>query len=423
VRDLLPSSFFTVKEHLERLEQLEVNYLPFADYEWLCREHGINTTGAQELLIGFLHDLGTVLCFRNDPRLRDTNILSPRWVTGGVYRLLNSNQAAQEKGLLTWRKIDTILESDDYPPEKRPFIIEMMKKFELCYESDDVFLVPDLLTKEEPDTGSWEESLRYAVRYDVLPYSIIGRLVVRMHRLISKGTVWRTGVVLTMDNNRALVKADREEALLTIRISGPARGRRGLLTAIRAELRAIERTIPGLTGEEQVPVPGHPNVWVPYSHLLNLESVGKEMVIPQGLVDEFRISKLLDGIEDKTDRARTRQREIERSTSQESVPTAETGGATEAGGADGMAWTPRNSLLLGSFLLVTIVVVIAAYIAANKFIGQAAGAAAAAVALLAAVVIALVVLRTAGRVSEQTMSDGIKEATSRIGNGQDGNTK
>jgi len=420
VRDQLPSSFFTVKEHLE---QLDVNYLPFADYERLCREHGINTTGAQEQLIGFLHDLGTVLCFRNDPRLSDTNILSPSWVTGGVYRLLNSYLAAQLKGLLTWCAIDTILDSDDYPPEKRQFIIEMMKKFELCYESDPVFLVPDLLTKEEPDTGSWEESLRFAVRYDVLPSSIIGRLVVRMHRLISKGTVWRTGMVLTMDENRALVKADREDALLTIRVSGAPRGRRGLLTAIRAQLRAIERTIPGLTGEEQVPVPGHPNVWVPYSHLLNLESAGKETVIPQGLVDEFRISELLDGIEARTDRARTHLPEVEQPTSQEPNPAAETDAAVGAGRADGVAWTPRNSLLFGSFLLVAIVVVTAAYIAANKVIGQVAGAAAAAMALVAVMVIAFVVLRTAGRVGEQTMLDGINEAMSRIGNGQGGDAK
>ncbi|MBM2616025.1 hypothetical protein JIG36_10700 [Actinoplanes sp. LDG1-06] len=303
VRDELPTSFFAVKEHLEKLD---ADYLPFTAYEELCRDKGVDTSASQELLIGFLHDLGTVLCFRTDRRLRDTNILNPSWVTGGVYRLLNSHAAAQEKGLLRWPVIDGILDDDRYQPDKRQFIVEMMKKFELCYESDDIFLIPDLLTKEEPDTGAWEDTLDFTVRYGVLPSSIIGRLVVRLHPMISQGTVWRTGVVLRLDGNRALVKADREDATLVIRVAGPANGRRGLLTAIRAELRKIEKTIPGLAGEEQVPVAGHPGVWVPYKHLLNLESVGRDTVVPQGLVEEFPIARLLDGIETKADRRPTR---------------------------------------------------------------------------------------------------------------------
>jgi internalin A len=301
VRDLLPESFFMVKEHLE---QLDADYLPFATYEALCRERGVTTPAAQERLVEFLHDLGTVLCFRRDPRLRDTNILNPSWVTGGVYRLLNSLVAAQAKGLLTWHEIDTILDEERYVPEKRQYIVDMMKKFELCFESDDVFLIPDLLTKEEPFTGRWDDTLDFTIQYGVLPSSIIGRLIVRLHHLISQGTVWRTGVVFVMDgNNRALVKADREEATLTIRVAGPAKGRRGLLWAIRAQLRKIESTIPGLKGQEQVPVPGHPKIWVPYGHLINLESAGVEKVIPQGLTSEFPITLLLDGVEDRSDRA------------------------------------------------------------------------------------------------------------------------
>ncbi|WP_169792421.1 COR domain-containing protein [Actinoplanes rectilineatus] len=299
VRDLLPASFFDVKQHLEKLDD---DYLPFSEYQELCRRHGVNTAESQEVLVEFLHDLGTVLCFRNDNRLRDTNILNPSWVTGGVYHLLNSHRAAQARGLLSWADIDAVLGEGDYWPDKRPFIIAMMKKFELCYESDEVFLIPDLLTKEEPDTGSWAGSLHFTVRYGILPTSVIGRLIVRLHHLISRSTVWRTGVVLAMDNNRALIRVDHEDAVLTIKVSGPENGRRGLLTAIRAELRKIEQTLPGLAGDEQVPVPEHPGVWVPYHHLLNLEAAGREAVIPQGLIVEFPIGRLLDGVERKADR-------------------------------------------------------------------------------------------------------------------------
>jgi internalin A len=277
-----------------------------------------------------------VLCFRDDPRLADTNILNPSWVTGGVYRLLNSNLAAQRKGLLRWQDINEILESDDYPTERRSFIVDMMKKFELCYESDEIFLIPDLLTKEEPDTGVWDDVLHFEVKYDVLPSSIISRLVVRMNTLISKGTVWRTGMVLALDRNRALVKADREDAVVTIDVSGPKNGRRGLLTAIRTELRGIERTIPGLATEERVPVPGHPGVSVPYSHLLDLEMAGRESVVPQGLTQDFDIRDLLAGVETPTDRMNGKV----------TIP-SEAVGRTVAGrdgNADASPWTPRQSI-------------------------------------------------------------------------------
>src|SRR5262249_3939416 len=161
---------------------------------------------------------------------------------------------------------------------RHSFIVDMMKRFELCYESDSLFLVPDLLTKEEPDTGDWSDSLRFEIKYPVLLPSILSRLIVRRHTMVSKGTAWPTGAVFALDPNRALVTADREESIISIRVSGARPRRRELLAVIRSELRSIEETVPGLHGEERVPVPiaGRTDIWVPYTHLLELESDGRE---------------------------------------------------------------------------------------------------------------------------------------------------
>ncbi len=43
-------------------------------------------------LIRFLHDLGIALNYQDHPILQDRNILNPEWVTGGVYKILNSNE-------------------------------------------------------------------------------------------------------------------------------------------------------------------------------------------------------------------------------------------------------------------------------------------------------------------------------------------
>ncbi|HEV7495218.1 COR domain-containing protein [Baekduia sp.] len=397
VHDVLPTAFFDVKSELEAMDG---NYLAYDRYQQLCEEHGVADQASQELLVGFLHDLGTVLCFRDDPRLSDTNILNPQWVTAGVYRILNSHLAAQRKGLLRWADINAILNDVDYPSERRSFIIDMMKRFELCYEADDMFLVPDLLTKQEPDTGDWSDALRFEVQHDVLPSSVISRLVVRMNHMISSGTVWRTGVVLAVDGNRALVKGDREDATIRIAVSGAKAGRRGLLTAIRTELRSIADTMPGMEGEERVPIPRQPGVWVPYGHLLNLEAAGHSEVVPNGMTDSLSIRSLLDGIEQRSAEGRDSVITVPRMQSPEPAVKI----VPMAGSAP---WTPAEGLRFGRFLVLALCLIAAVFVGAAVVAGQGAAVFLAA-AVCALGLIAILVLRSGDRMSEQTFLEALK---------------
>jgi small GTP-binding protein len=398
VRDLLPTAFFDVKRELERLDE---DYIAYSDYERICARHGVADATACESLIGFLHDLGTVLCFREDPRLLDTNILNPEWVTGGVYRLLNSLVAAQHKGLLTLTEIGSILDAGGYPRERRAFIVDVMKRFELCFESDTTFLIPDLLVKQEPDTGSWDGALTFQVKFDVLPTSVISRLIVRMHAMISRGTVWRSGVVLALDGNRAFVKADREDAVVHIAVDGPASGRRGLLTAIRTELRAIAQTIPGLVGQERVPVPGHDGVFVSYAHLLDLEAAGHETVVPEPLVESFRIRDLLAGVELPGTRAGAF-----------AEPPATAVERDEASVAEARPWSADDARSFGRFLLGASIAFVAIFVVANLAIGLAAAGAIAS-ALVVMALLAAIVLRASGRLSESAFADAFRQALGR----------
>lgn len=406
VRDLLPAAFFEVKAELEKFD---ANYLPYAEYTKLCNHHDIQTESAQEALVGFLHDLGTVVCFRDDPRLADTNILNPEWVTGGVYRILNAHIAAQKRGLLTWDDISCILDTDDYPPERRAFIIDIMKRFELCFESDNTFLVPDLLTKEEPDTGSWRDALLFEVGYHILPSSIVSRLIVRMHAAISKHTVWRTGVVLAMDSNRAIVRADREDGVIRIAVSGPQATRRGLLTAVRGELRAIESTIPGLVGEERVPVAGYPGVWVPYRHLLELEATGRETVVPQGLTVDLDIRELLAGVEVGTDRAGA----VEVGLAPPATPAGDGREVDHLAPREARPWTPPEAIRLGMTLLVAVVVLVAVFAVADLVVGTPAVAGLVTSAVGGAALIGMFVLRSSGRASEAGLLEALRHAIGR----------
>ena len=162
--------------------------------------------------------------------------------------------------------LDEVLNLPEYPRGKRLFIVDMMKKFELCYdipygynvEADKTFLVPDLLPKDEPAELKFNGVPAFEYAYPVLPSSIITRFIVRMNQKIENHFVWRTGVVLKIGENKALVKADIEDRKITIAIDGVEHTRRDALSAIRFELGEIHNSIKGLNPQQRVPIPNAP---------------------------------------------------------------------------------------------------------------------------------------------------------------------
>ena len=309
--DELLLSWYKVKSRLEKIEQ---DYIPYAEYERICIEQGINQEIDQRSLIHFLHDLGAVLNFYDDERLLDTSVLNPQWVTNAVYKILNDKELIVDyKGILERDLLNRILDPQKYPWHKHLFIINVMRKFELCFEleADKKFLIPDLLPKEEPDTGEWQDILAFQYHYNILPNSIMSRFLVRINNLISRKTYWRNGVVLNDEGNRALVKADKEEKKIIIWVTGQKSTRRSLLRVIRSQFDSIHTTISGLHAEEKVPLPNFPHILVDYQHLLNLEQLGEVDFIPYGIKAKVNVKELLDGIISLEERTQLRTKSEE----------------------------------------------------------------------------------------------------------------
>lgn len=300
VRDLLPTKWFAIKTELEELGQ-KSNFVTYDKYIDLCVENEINDEINQRALISFLHDLGVILHFQDNPRLESLGILNPQWVTNGVYQILNSHTLFQNKGVLTLSMLDEILSQPEYPRGKRLFIVDMMKKFELCYdlEPDKIFLVLDLLPKEEPKLNlNYLPAFEYV--YTVPLSSVITRFIVRMNKNIDDGLVWRTGVVLKIGENRALIKADTEDRKITIAIDGLGHTRRDVLSAIRFQLDEIHGSIKGLNPERRVPIPDAPNAEpLEYEYLLMLEIEKQEThwVRDGTKLVKVNVSQILSAIE------------------------------------------------------------------------------------------------------------------------------
>ncbi|MCX5770604.1 MAG: GTP-binding protein, partial [Candidatus Hydrogenedentes bacterium] len=318
VDNRLPVSYFAVKEVVEAKAR-RTPHMRWDQYTAVCARSAVTGDEEQEHLARFLHDLGVVLCFRDDDRLAGLGVLSPRWVTSGVYAIITSDRLNRAGGVLCRDCLEQILRRGKYAPEKRNFIIEMMKKFELCFAfdegGDERWLIPGLLDKERPAI-EWDDAgaVGFEYRYAVLPGSVIWRFIVRNHELLGKEkpVYWRSGVVLHIDGAEALMVADEEGKRLSISVRGPSAVlRRSALTHIRMELEHIHSNLPRIDAKGRVPLPDRPDVTVDYQHLLNLEGNGILKFWPEGADREYMVADLLEGVSGKGQRARERQRRQE----------------------------------------------------------------------------------------------------------------
>lgn len=293
-----PASWMRVKTDLVNM-QAQRHFLPYDEYEDLCRQHGIAEESSQTTLVRFLHDLGIVLNFTDDDRVRDTSVLNPNWVTGGIYALLNSEQLQQKQGILVRNQVRDLLSRNDYPSQQRRFLLDMMTKFELAFglPGGQTLLIPDLISKEQP-AFAWDDAnaLQFAYQYSVLPRSILHRFMVRQHQRVDPEIRWRTGVMLHHDGFTALVKADIKAATIRISILGDG-DRRQFLYSLRLEFAGIHDTIQGTKPQEVVPIPNYPDADpIPYQFLLELEEDGTLEQRFFGVPEKLNVQKLLNGI-------------------------------------------------------------------------------------------------------------------------------
>lgn len=297
---LFPRAWLNIKE---RLSDLDRDYLTFEEFRSLCEREGEARESSQEELADYLHLLGSALNFRDDARLRDTHVLNPRWVTEGIYAILNSEIAARRGGIVSLADLMSILPQGRYPSSKHQFLIELMRKFELCFpfqDSTDRVLIPDLLSKQfpsnVPELDRRPDSLRFKFKYSVLPEAVFPRFIVRSYVLSAGKPRWRSGVVLEWEGNTALVTADRSSNVIQIAVGGPLAGRRMLLALIRSDLNHIHQNY-SFNVTPLVPAPDS-NFDLDYNELRAFEQAGLKTApkLVNGAVTEIDVTGVLNGV-------------------------------------------------------------------------------------------------------------------------------
>jgi internalin A len=291
-----PKNWFDVKTFLENMKS---DFISYDDYKAVCLKSDVNDSSSQNTLLDFLNDLGIILHFR-ELDLFDTHVLEPKWITEAVYKIINAKELSESKGILKLDLLNNILspqKPDDryYPPNRYPYIINLMKKFELCYEIDtSSVLIPQLLNVQKPSIEfDYNNTLNYFIEYDFLPKSVMPRFIVNMRNDITGELRWRTGVVLEdqIFECRALIEADERDKRIYVNVSGDLK--RDYFAIIRYALLSINLSFEKIRAIEKVPMPDNPLVSVSYDHLLRLERLGIKDYIPDGADKPYNVMELL----------------------------------------------------------------------------------------------------------------------------------
>ena len=299
-----PADWYAVKESLEEMQEENVPFISYNKYLNKCFEKEVKDETSQQTIVEFLNQVGTVIYFKDLP---DTMVFNPEWITRGVYAIVDNPGIVKNKGELEISQLNDILNRKEYPPAKHKYILDIMRKFELCVdiERDRKFLIPDLLPLEEPYTGEWQNTLRFEFQYETYLKNIFTRFIVRIFPYIHKKTYWRNGVVVELGGCQALVRADALERKISIQIQGDnIKKRQNLLAVINHELRQINSGFTFRKPEEFVAHPEYTEILKDYDELVDMEAIGEMEVFVKELRRKLPIAEFLDGVSSKEERSK-----------------------------------------------------------------------------------------------------------------------
>ncbi len=311
VGEVLPKQWALIRRALEDLrwgsdDEPGHDHISLEEYYALCRRHDIPERERALFLSDYLHDLGAILHFKDNPLLRKIIILNNQWATDAVYKVLDNEPVKKQFGIFTRRDLASIW-SDERYQDQQDELLALMEKFEICYqlsdEGEDTWLAPQLLPVEQPSALHWDDADNLQIRYeyDFMPRGMLSRFIVRMHRYVKDTDLaWRSGAVLERQGARALVTETWGSREIVVRARGIHA--KELVTLIAEDFDRMHQRFENLRFKQFIPcncpacsVAAKPYFY-PYSQLLKMkESRVQEVQCGENFV-MVNVVGLLDGV-------------------------------------------------------------------------------------------------------------------------------
>jgi internalin A len=210
-----------------------VAYMQFAA---VCERHGLDAVSTRTLAV-LMHDLGYIVYYGDDERLKDDMVLQPEWLTKAIGFVLEDRQTQAMDGILPDSRLrqvwwlHTFKDEPRYDPALYPFFLRLMEKYDVSYrlEEGHASLVaqhvpqvrPDLPWLPEEDPAPDRRRIGLVCVMEEAPPGLVPWMIVRTHTYAHEchaadGTVhrlhWQKGMFLrnTGHGEAMLELRDRE---------------------------------------------------------------------------------------------------------------------------------------------------------------------------------------------------------------------
>ena len=245
----LPESWAGIREDMLKMRQ---NYITMQDYRRICAKHGLNkddedSESIRIWLLEWFNDMGVCFSYHKDApanamALRNYKVLQPKWLTEGLYRLINNGHRFTSSGSLNRDDIISILtlsKSEYLAVDKNivigkddcEYVLEVMRKFRRSFQrKDGLEFIPETLSSKRPENVERLEDeflppLTYTIKLTSLPLGLLHRLMVDLFGY-TEGVLWLRGVRLRDRNTVLLVDSEEGQEWLRFRLF-----RKGNITA------------------------------------------------------------------------------------------------------------------------------------------------------------------------------------------------
>jgi len=260
----------TIREELDKRKN--ENYITLKDFEKICENANLKEPTEQKYVLDYFHKIGIALNF-SDEALQNNVFLNPNWITRAIYDVLDDCKIVKN-GVFSKTTLFEHWQSKNYDEkhtrhyslsECNALLLLMLKdKFDICYKlehEEDKYIVPAKLLDKSPTYNlNFDSFLHFRFSYTFMPRGILSKLIVRFHKYIYEGLVWKTGCVFFNNDCFAEViekSTITEENLyknISIKVSGEiAEKRRAFLKQIREEVEFIHKnTFPYIQYEDVI---------------------------------------------------------------------------------------------------------------------------------------------------------------------------
>ncbi len=225
----------------KEIEESKEYYIPKEEYYRICKDHGLIQQDSEtlpHLMLSWFNDLGICFSFHQDrekQELADYHLLNPRWLTNGIYLIINGLKEECKYGKVSHARIFNFLkdikntdyavwhEVDGYKDYEVQYILDIMRKFHISDELEpgETEFIPSMCQEQTPkvtEPEGWVAHTRFELEYDkFLQDTVIHQLKIYCVKNLQMEKSWARGLWVE-DKFHGLVAVIRKREMTWLQI-------------------------------------------------------------------------------------------------------------------------------------------------------------------------------------------------------------